>query len=195
MPCQKRTLDEPAIRELLTGLVHSGKRYYRPNPTTGFYIPVLIRAELMKLDMSGATVSRLIRLAMSAGLITEGNINRRAVAKQAQSLSPQETSATGHDTDDEDEEMEEFGSRHSKSPLGLQDIERSQLRRYQLVKSGDWYGVWDDEYGYQELVSKDKAETLERIYQLQRKGSHDPFQWPKTGSHFLRTLSYDRNSN
>jgi len=28
MPCQKRSLDEPIVRELLTGLKHGNKRYY-----------------------------------------------------------------------------------------------------------------------------------------------------------------------
>ena len=62
--------------------------------------------------------------------------------------------------------------------MGLGDVEPEQIHRFQLVKQGSWYGYWDDEYGYQELVSKDKAETLERIYQLQRQSGHDPFQWP-----------------
>ena len=75
------------------------------------------------------------------------------------------------DEANEDEEPEESTSRYHKSPMGLGDMEPGQIHRYQLVKQGDWYGYWDDEYGYQELVSKDKAETLERIYQLQRHGS------------------------
>jgi hypothetical protein len=81
--------------------------------------------------------------------------------------------AATDDTEDEDEEPDESNSRYRKSPMGLGDIEPGQLRRYQLVKSGDWFGYWDDEYGYQELVSKDKTQTLERIYQLQRHGSDE----------------------
>lgn len=84
MTNKKRTLDEPAVRELLTGLAHSAKRYYRPDPDTGFHTPVSVRAELMKLDMSNATASRLIRLAVTAGLITtEEKIDRVRPNKEA----------------------------------------------------------------------------------------------------------------
>jgi hypothetical protein len=78
-------MDEPAVRALLTGLVRSGRRYYRVNADTGFHTQVLARAELMKLT-SQVTATRLLREAVSAGLITEEKIDltqesHRAVAK------------------------------------------------------------------------------------------------------------------
>jgi len=179
MPCQKRTLNEPLIRELLSGLVRCGKRgYYQKDPLTGLYCEFPARIELMALGMSQATGSRLLREAAEAGLIfvRDDEISASDKASKMPELSPE-------DDEDERNEPEESGGRQRGSPLGLSDIEPSQLRRYQLVKSGDWFGYWDDEYGYQELVSKDKADALERIYQLQRHGS-DEFCVPQTLGRF-----------
>src|ERR1700746_3087378 len=74
MPNQKRLLTEPPILKILSGLVRCGKRYYRLNPETGFHTPVAARFELLKL-MSQVTVTRILREAVSAGLITEGKID------------------------------------------------------------------------------------------------------------------------
>jgi hypothetical protein len=173
MPNVKRELSEPAVRKLLSGLKHTGKRYYRVNPTTGVHVPVAARSELMKLDMSNATASRLIRLAVSAGLITEENIDLAQESHRSE-----KEAATDDDIEDEDEEME-FTSRHSKSPLGLSDIPRGELDRYELVKTGSgFWGYYDREHDREVILSRDKEEVLEEIYALRRNANKSPFAWP-----------------
>jgi hypothetical protein len=164
----KRSLDEPTVRALLTGLTRSGKRYYRI--IAGFQMPVAARVELLKLNMSEATGSRLLREAVSAGLITEEKIaqesNGRAAEKEAD-VAPNAID------DDSDEEQNESGSRAtSKLPLGLGDIPKGELDRYELVKTGSgFFGYYDREQQREVILSRDKELVLEEIYCLRRQGS------------------------
>src|ERR1700751_522757 len=117
MSNQKRLLTEPPILKILSGLVRAGKRYYRVNPDTGFHTPVAARAELLKL-MSQVTVTRILREAVSAGLITEQKID---LAQESHPRAAAEADVVSNN-DTEDEEPDESTSHHSKSPLGLSDI-------------------------------------------------------------------------
>jgi hypothetical protein len=205
MPSQKRRIDEPAIREFLTGIKRGCKLYYRADLVTGRPIAFNARSELMKLaSVSEATGSRLLREGAEAGLIETGFVVHESCLLRGQ-IATDEKSVLSDDikvqhkadkmrvrcpkiriapvvspkeVEEDAEEPEESTSRYQKSPMGLGDMKPEQINRFQLVKQGSWYGYWDDEYGYQELVSTDKEETLERIYQLQRQSSPDPFQWP-----------------
>jgi hypothetical protein len=183
----KRSFDEPAVRELLTGLVRSGKRYYR----AGSHMPVAARVELLKLHMSEATGSRLLREAVSAGLITEEEIaqeshgrvtstcesqaeacDTRAAEKEAAVVA----NSTEDDSDEEDEEdaPKEGGTHCRKSPLGLSDVPRGELDRYELVKTGSgFWGYFDREQQREVILSRDRDEVLEEIYALRRQSS-DP---------------------
>ena len=180
----KRTIDEPAVRALLTGLVRSGRRYYRVNVDTGFHTQVLARAELMKLT-SQVTATRLLREAVSAGLITEENIDlaqeshHRAAAKEGVAAV-----VSNNDSEDEDEEGDESGSRAtSKLPLGLSDIPKGELDRYELVKTGSgFWGYYDREHYREVILSRDKEAVLEEIYALRRNANKLPFAWPTAQS-------------
>ena len=180
MPSQKRSLDEPAIRALLGGLKRGNKRYYRADPITAVPMVFPARAELMKLaGMSQATGSRLLREAVEAGLIEVGFVRNEEISARDETDKIPEVSPD--DEEDDNGETEESTNRYHRSPMGYGNIEPGQIHRYQLVKQGDWYGYWDDEYGYQQLVSRSKEETLERIYQLQRKGCDESLWYGNTG--------------
>ena len=166
MPNQKRTLDEPAIRKLLTGLVRCGNRFYRPDPT-GSRVPVAARAELMKL-VSNATASRLLREALSVGLISEEKIDpANASAKQgegkrdgAESELAAAIAASATDDDIEEQEKDEL------SPYDERQKQRARAR-FQLLKSvsrhGVYWGIYNADTNQQELISPDKREALQEI--------------------------------
>jgi hypothetical protein len=64
------------------------------------------------------------------------------------------------------------------NPMGLGDISADQLKRYELVKRGHWYGFVDLAYDHIKLVSEDREEVLEEIYRLRREGADSVFRFP-----------------
>jgi hypothetical protein len=167
MSNQKRLLSEPPISELLSGLVRCGKHYYRVNPETGFHTPVAARAELLKL-MSQVTVTRILREAVSAGLITEGKID--LVAKPSDKIvgrsDHQEEAAVaarGDDIEDDPDESEPEKKEHSP----YHERQQQTRQRFQLVKSvsrhGVYFGVYDADHQTEELISIDRQEALQEI--------------------------------
>jgi hypothetical protein len=168
----KRTLHEPAIQKLLTGVVRcgttSGNRYYRLSEN-GF-VRVAAFVELMKLGMSAVTATCLLREALSSGLIT---VEQIGPAQVIAAPSDEKASANVESGDSEEEEkdedpLEENGTHYSKSPLGLSDIPKGDIDRYELVKSGDFFGYFDRQTYRQILISKEKTEVMDLIFALRR---------------------------
>jgi hypothetical protein len=123
MPCQKRSLDEPIVRELLTGLKHGNKRYYHVDSVTGLPIAFHARSELMKLaGLSEATASRLLAEALSTGLITE------MIALEEDGEKASANVEVDDSEEDEEDTPKESGPHCRKSPLGLSDVLKSDLR-------------------------------------------------------------------
>jgi hypothetical protein len=64
------------------------------------------------------------------------------------------------------------------NPMGLGDVSADQLKRYDFIKRGDWFGFTDNHYDHIQLVSQDRDEALEMIYQLRREGADSVFRFP-----------------
>jgi hypothetical protein len=202
MPSQKRTIDEPAIREFLTGIKRGSKLYYRADPVTGRPIAFHARSELMKLaKVCEATGSRLLKEGAEAGLIQTGfvtdeipiRLHRDDIKVKADKVHEKvkcpkirtpPTVSPKDDSDDNEEEDEEDAPKESgthcrKSPLGLSDVPKDQLDRYELVRTGSGFWGWYDREQQREVIlSRNRDEVLEEIYALRRQGSNPSLCYP-----------------
>jgi hypothetical protein len=84
------------------------------------------------------------------------------------------------DVDEEDEDCPASSGKAKQLPLGLGDIDRDQLNRYELLyrpRSGYW-GFYDRQRDCETLISRSKHEALERIFQLRRHPAEESaFVW------------------
>lgn len=155
---QKRTLDEEPIRRLLTGLVRSGRLFYRPDPVTGLHSLFPARLELTKLGMSQDPASRLLKEAVAAGLIKEVKINHELEQQLRETV---KASKTGSADDDDDDKP---GRREPDEPE--RPFARDQ-NRYELVTEntrwGQYFGVYDSKIGFQEILSQEREVAMAEI--------------------------------
>lgn len=155
----KRTLDEEPVRLLLTGLVRSGRFFYRADPVTGLHTLFPARLELIKLGMSQEPAARLLREGVASGLIRETKINFELEAELKRVA--RESKAHGGDGDEDDRPAR-------REP---DEVERPfapvKAGRYELVKessrNGDFFGVYDSKLDHQYILGREKAAALAEI--------------------------------
>jgi hypothetical protein len=169
---QKRTLGEPAIRALVTGLRRGTKFYYRSDPITHMPVAFPAHSELMKLGMSPVTATRLLREAVEAGLIREMIAMKVAPSPEDGEAAPANVAAPeagDSEEEDEDDAPNESGTHCRKAPLGLSDVLKGELDRYELVKTGSgFYGYYDTEHDREVIIGRNKESVLELIFGMRR---------------------------
>jgi hypothetical protein len=168
MSNQKRTLDEPAIQALVTGLRRGTKFYYRFDPIAHMPVAFPAHSELMKLGMSPVTATRLLREAAEAGLITE-MISMKVAPSREDGEAANVAAPEAGDSEDEGEEDAPNETHYRKSPLGLSDLLKGEIDRYELVKTGSgFFGYFDKVTDREVIISRDRDTVLEAIYSMRR---------------------------
>jgi hypothetical protein len=151
----KRTLDEPAIHALVTGLRRSGGRYYRLDET-GLHTPCPVLPALMELGMCGSTAARLLKEATETGLIQVVKINHELEGQLRQIAKAGKTGNGDDGDDDMPARREPDQPERPFAPAGE--------ARYELVaRTSGWFGWFDTKTEHEEMVSRDREVALAEI--------------------------------